>query len=121
MEHFVITKLRYFKPKELRGFGILAPVPHRHFTSTHLNHNVRGHDVFDSLDGSSSFGIQLIRELGGLPGTRLHHHVEALLDEGIHPCGRERHPELILKDLLRDADGQLFVRNPCGKTKRTRQ
>lgn len=94
-----------------------GPLTHSYNKTTHLNHNVGGQHVFDTLDGSSSFGVQLIGELGGLSGTGLHHHVEALLDESVHPCGRERHPELILKDFLRNADCQLFVWNPCGKTK----
>lgn len=93
------------------------PYPTARVKTTHLKHNVRGQRVFHSLDGSSSAGVQIVGELGGLSGTRLDHHFEALLDEGVHPRRRQRHPELILKDLLRNADRQLFVRNPCGKTK----
>lgn len=55
----------------------------------------------------------LVRELGRLPSAGLHDHVEALLDEGLDPRGRDGHAPFIQENLLRDTNCELFVRNTC--------
>lgn len=82
---------------------------------SHLKHHIRRKDIFHVLDGGPSLGVLVVGELGGLSGSRLHHHVEALLDQSLDAGGRERHATFVLEDLLGHADGELFVWDTCGR------
>lgn len=85
---------------------------------SYLHHHVRSEDIFNVFDGGSGLRVMLVRELGRLSSAGLHDHVEALLDEGLDPSGRDGHAPFILENLFGDTNCELFVRNTCGGRKR---
>lgn len=84
----------------------------------YLHHHVRSKDIFNVFNGGSGLRVMLIRELGRLSSAGLHDHVEALLDEGLDPSGRDGHAPFILENLFGDTNCELFVRNTCRQRKR---